>query len=216
MSMPTLRRPVVGVSPASAILTLAWADARERQRVIQLASSEGRQTMNLRTMPGARLVVLRRPQGGFAGWAGMDADSDPARPEVFSQFVYPAYRGIGLGALLEHVWWAYLASRGCTTGYMRMELGSNRELFLYRLRSGYCRRVGRGELGSRFLSACRRCELFGDPCSRQVYLAVDVEAALAGTAPASGPLDIGALPVPVELGSSFGDHRRVLLAEGAS
>jgi hypothetical protein len=29
--------------------------------------------------------------------------SDPERPELFSQFVYPEFRGVGLGALLEHV-----------------------------------------------------------------------------------------------------------------
>ena len=39
-------------------LTLAWADGSERQQVISLAASQGRQTMNLRTVPSAKLVVL--------------------------------------------------------------------------------------------------------------------------------------------------------------
>lgn len=176
-------------------LTLAWADARERECVVGLAASEGRQTMNLRTMPGAELVVLRRPGGGFAGWAGMDVGSDPEHPELFSQFVYPEFRGLGLGALLEHVWWAYLASRGCSTGYMRMELDSNRTLFEHRLGSGHYREVSRRELGLRFVRACRNCELFGTACHRQAYLAVDVEQALAASTRARGRLDIGSLPM---------------------
>ena len=178
-------------------LTLDWADGQERPRVIGLATQEGRQTMNLRTMPGAELVVLRRSDGGFAGWTGMDVRSDPERPELFSQFVYPEFRGVGLGALLEHVWWAYLASHGCSTGYMRMELDSNQTLFEHRLNSGYCRQVTRQELGPRFVGACRNCELFGAACHQQVYLAVDVEQALIASIRSRGPLDIGSLPVRV-------------------
>jgi ribosomal protein S18 acetylase RimI-like enzyme len=178
-------------------LTLAWADACEKQQVISLAAIEARQTMNLRTMPGAKLVVLRRPQGGFAGWAGVDADSDPERPELFSQYVYPRYRGHGFGALLEHVWWAYLDRRGCATAYMRLERDSNNELFERRCASGYYRQATREELGRKFLRACRNCELFGNPCRRQVFLAVDVKMALAANIRARGPLDIDALPIQI-------------------
>jgi len=164
------RSPDLGIRPGEEPLTLAWADGRERQQVISLAASEGRQTMNLRTMPYAKLVVLRRPQGGFAGWAGMDADSDPRCPELFSQYVYPEYRGRGLGALLEHVSWAWLDSRGCRTAYMRTELDSSGELFKRARASGYC---------------------------RQAFLAVDVRTALAASIAARGPLDIDALPIRV-------------------
>ena len=164
------RSPDLGIRPGEEPLTLAWADDRERQQVISLAASEGRQTMNLRTMPYAKLVVLRRPQGGFAGWAGMDADSDPKCPEVFSQYVYREYRGRGLAALLEHVSWAWLDSRGCRTAYMRTELDSSGGLFKRGRASGYC---------------------------RQVFLAVDVRTALAASIAARGPLDIDALPIRV-------------------
>jgi hypothetical protein len=153
--------------------------------------------MNLRTMPGAELAVLRRPDGGFAGWAGMDVRSDPERPELFSQFVYPEFRGFGLGALLEHVWWAYLASHGCSTGYMRMELETNSTLFERRLNSGRYRRITREELGERFVGACRNCELFGTACRQQVYLAIDVKAALAASTRSRGFLDIASLPMRV-------------------
>ena len=163
------RSPDLGIRPGEEALTLAWADARERELVIRLAASEGRQ-VNLRTMPCAKLVVLRRPQGGFAGWAGMDADSDPKRPELFSQYVYPEYRGRGLAALLEHICWAYLDARGCTTAYMRMEVDSTKDLFKRRRAAGYC---------------------------RQVVVPVDVRKGLAGSIAARGPLDIDALPIRV-------------------
>src|SRR5690349_17602509 len=134
--------PDLGLRPGREPLTLAWAYGCERQTVISLAASAGRQTMNLRTMPGAKLVVLRRPLGGVAGWAGMDADSDPKRPEVFSQYVYPEYRGRGLRALLEHVGWAYLDQRGCSTAYMRMELDHHHgELFRSRGASAYSHQI---------------------------------------------------------------------------
>jgi GNAT superfamily N-acetyltransferase len=191
------RSPDLGIRPGLEPLTLAWAYGRERQTVVSLAATEGRQTMHLRTMPGAKLVVLRRPLGGIAGWAGVDADSDPKRPEVFSQYVYPEYRGRGLRALLEHVWWAYLDQRGCTTAYMRVELDSHADLFRHRLKSGYCRNISPEELGRKFVWACRHCELYGQPCRRQGFLAVDVQRALAASIRERGPLDLGALPIRV-------------------
>jgi ribosomal protein S18 acetylase RimI-like enzyme len=191
------RSPDLEIGSGREALTLAWADDCEKQQVIRLAAIEARQTMNLRTMPGARLVVLRRPHGGFAGWAGVDADSDPERPELFSQYVYPRYRGQGLGALLEHVWWAYLDLRGCATAYMRMELDSNNELVERRCASGYYRKMSPQDLGRKFVRACRNCELFGNPCRRQVFLGVDVKMALAASLRARGPIDIDALPIRI-------------------
>jgi GNAT superfamily N-acetyltransferase len=164
------RSPVVETRSAAEALTLAWADGRERQQVISLAASEGRQTTHLRTMPGAKLAVLRRPQGGFAGWAGMDADSDPKCPELFSQYLYPAYRRRGLGALLEHLCWAYLDARGCRTAFMRMEVDGSEDVF-------------------------KRGHAAG--CCRQVFVPVDVRTALAASIAARGPLDIEALPIQV-------------------
>ena len=190
--------PDLGFRPGEEALTLAWAYGRERLQVISLAASERRQTMNLRTMPGAKLVVLRRPQGGLAGWAGMDADSDPKRPEVFSQYVYPEYRGRGLRALLDHVSWAWLDHRGCATAYLRMELDGKGDLFERRRASGYCRQISPEELGRKFVKACRDCELFRDPCRRQAFLAVDVQRALAASIRERGPLDIEALPIRVQ------------------
>jgi GNAT superfamily N-acetyltransferase len=189
--------PDLGIRPGREPLTLAWAYGRERQTVVSLAASAGRQTMNLRTMPAAKLVVLRRPLGGVAGWAGMDADSDPKRPEVFSQYVYPEYRGRGLRALLEHVGWAYLDQRGCSTAYMRMELDNHADLFKSRRASGYSRQISPEEAGRKFVWACRHCELYGDACRRQAFLAVDVQRALAASIRERGPLDLEALPLRV-------------------
>lgn len=178
-------------------LTLAWAAPLERQLVIALAIQEGRQTMNLRTMPRAELVVVRGRGGRIAGWAGVDVGSDPEHPELFSQFVYPAFRGRGLGGLLEHVWWTYLDREGCTTAFMRMELDTNEALVSRRLATGYYRVVSKEELGSRFVSACHRCELFGSACTRQIFLAIDVRMALAASTQSRGHLDVTALPMRI-------------------
>ena len=176
-------------------LTLAWADRDERRQVLALASQAGRQTMNLRTMPGAELFVLRRSTSGFAGWAGVDVTFDPRHPEVFSQFVYPQFRSAGIGSLLEHVWWSYLDSKSCATAFRRKELETNATLFKHRLASGYCRQVSTQELGTRFAWACRSCELFGHSCRRQVFLAVSVRKAPAASIATRGPLDLGAPPM---------------------
>jgi GNAT superfamily N-acetyltransferase len=174
--------PDLGIRPGKEPLTLAWACERERQLAMNLAAIEGLHTVNLRTIPGARIVVLRRPQGGLAGWAGVDADSDPKRPEAFAHYVYPEYRGRGLRALLEHVGWAYLDQRGCATAYMRMELDHHHEnLFRRRRMSG----------------PCRHCEQSGTSCRRQAILTVDVQRALAASTRERGPLDLEALPFQV-------------------
>lgn len=179
-------------------LTLAWADRDERRSIVALSLREKRQTMNLRTMPGAELVVLRRMDGEFAGWAGVDIKSDPDHPELFSQFVFPQYRGWGLGALLEHFWWSYLDSHGCPTGFMRMEFDSNQSLLLHRLESGYCWELP-PENRTHFAATCRQCELFGTACMRQAYLVVDVRKALAASMRSAGELHFDALPMRIEL-----------------
>lgn len=170
-------------------LTLDWASSQEKQRVIRLAVQEHRQTMNLRTRPGARLMVLRRPEGGFAGWGGLDMTSDPEHPEVFSLFIYPPFRGSRLGGLLEHVAWAHLDRHGVPTVYTRIEAGRDDSPLEKRLASGYCREVFADELGPRFLAACRDCELFGSACRRQAFLAIDVAKANAACNRVRGPLD---------------------------
>jgi hypothetical protein len=142
--------------------------------------------------PSALALRIRR-------LGGVDVKSDPQRPELFSQFVYPQFRGLGLGGLLEHFWWTYLDSQRCSTGFMRMELDSNQALFEKRLASGYCRQVSAQELAPRFVRACGNCELFGSDCRRQVFLAVDVRKALASSIRSRGKLQIGSLPIRITL-----------------
>ena len=183
-------------------LTLAWADRDERRSIVALSLRERRQTMNLRTMPGAELVVLRRMNGEFAGWAGVDIKSDADHPELFSQFVFPQYRHLGLGALLEHFWWAYLNSHGCSIGFMRMEFDKNQSLLLHRLESGYYWELP-SENKTHFVATCHQCELFGTACVRQTYLAVDVRKALAASMRSRGDLHFDTLPMQIDLK----DHR---------
>ena len=75
-------------------ITLTWADSRLRRRVIDLATEKGMQTTYLTRMPHAKIAVLSCADGRIAGWAGMDVETDPEHPEVFSGFVYPEFRGL--------------------------------------------------------------------------------------------------------------------------
>jgi GNAT superfamily N-acetyltransferase len=202
-------------------LTLAWGESRERQRIIALAIQAGQQTMNLRTMPGAELVVVRRWDGRLAGWAGVDTRSDPEYPEVFSQYVLPEFRGMGLGGLLAHVCWTHLDREGCATAYARVELNANRAFVERRLRTGYYRVVRSAAVGPRFLAACRKCERFGDACGRQTFLAVDVRKALAASSRSCRALDVSALPIQIPPGPERfkhfpcgADHRVVATSSG--
>lgn len=176
-------------------ITLAWADNRQRHRIIDLAAEAGLQTTSLRNLPQAKLVMLRCEDGRIAGWAGMDVETDPEHPEVFSGFVYPEFRRLGLGALLEHVWWAYISAWGCKTAFMRMECGSGQRLVSYWLETGYCRQASDSRLSRQFTGACHICDLFGAACAGNSYLMVDVEKALTASIQRTGPLDICRLPI---------------------
>lgn len=146
-------------------------------------------------MSKAKLVVLRCLDGGFAGWAGMDVETNPGRPLLFSHFLYPEYRGLGLGALLEHVWWAYLSAWGCKIGYQHLESGSSKRLLKHKRTIEYCRQLMKQENVARQVEACHICELYDGGCKDQAYLAIDVEKALAASIRQRGPLDICGLPM---------------------
>ena len=192
-----LGRKPVEVEP----LTLDWATSRERQRVIARAIQDGRQTMNLRTMPGAELVVARGSDGRLAGWGGVDVGSDPQYPEMFSWFVCAEFRGVGLGALFEYVALTKLDHAGCSTAFVRMGSDADPGLVERHLASGHYQVVRSGDLPPRFVGACRKCELFDNACRRQVFLAVDVRKALAASATGRGPLDLAALPLRIPEGA---------------
>ena len=176
-------------------ITLTWADSRLRRRVIDLATEKGMQTTCLTRMPHAKIVVIRCADGRIAGWAGMDAETDPQHPEVFSGFVCPEFRGLGFGMLLEHVWWAYLSAWGYKTAFMRMECGAAQRLVSHWLETGYCRTTFDDTPARPSQETCRVCELFATTCSGSPYLVVDVERALAVSVRRTGPMDICRLPL---------------------
>ena len=176
-------------------ITLTWADSRLRRRVIDLATKRDMQTSYLTRMPHAKIAVLCCADGSIAGWAGMDAETNPEHPEVFSGFVCPEFRGLGLGMLLEHVWWAYLSAWGYKSAYMRMECGAGQHLVRHWLETGYCRPTFDDAPATPFQASCRVCELFATTCSGCPYLVVDVEKALAVSVRRTGPMDICRLPL---------------------
>ena len=190
-----LRSHIAGKACNRLRITLTWADSRLRRQVIDLAMEKGMQTTYLTRMPHAKIAVLSCADGRIAGWAGMDVETDPEHPEVFSGFVCPEFRGLGLGMLLEHVWWAYLSAWGYKTAYMRMECGAGQRLVRHWLETGYCRPTFDDTPATPFQESCRICELFAATCSGSPYLVVDVDKALAISVRRTGPMDICRLPL---------------------
>lgn len=176
-------------------ITLAWADNRQRHRIIDLATKAGLHTLSLKNSPKAKIVVLRCADGRIAGWAGMDVETDPEHPEVFSGFVCPEFRGHGLGSLLEHVWWAYISAWGCKTAYMRLDCAVSQHVVNAWRKTGYCYPATDSWRSRQLTGACPICELFALECEGSTHLAVDIEKALAVSIQRMGHLDICRLPI---------------------
>lgn len=150
-------------------------------------------------MPKSKLVVLTAPDGQLAGWAGMDAETNPEIPLLFSHYVDPEYRGLKLDALLEHVWWAYLSAWGCKKGYLRLELGNNKRLLRHRLATEYYGEVTEQELVTRYVDACHYYDLYFCDNKSHAYFLIDVEEALAASLRRRGELDICRLPISIRI-----------------
>ena len=189
-----------GEIPPSFLFRLSWADDAMRQVIVSRMREERRQTMNLRLMPTARLLHLQRDEdGATVGWGGVDADHNPAHPEIFSLFVVPDYRTYLLGLLLEQVRYSYLRTRGLKWAYVRMEASTNFSLLRYRVTKGLYVHADREELPAEYLQMCERCELYGNDCKDQAYFRVDVENFLQHADARLGTFDVGTLPRKFEL-----------------
>lgn len=178
-------------------LILDWADHLQRQKIIDLAEQMGRQTAHLRSLPEAKLAILRFPDGELVGWAGMNTEAKHDSPKLFSHFIYPQYRGLKLGRLLEHVWWAYLAAWGYKIGYLNLEQGNSKRLLKYRLTTKHCPHLTEQSKSTRQKNACLHCELKYCDRKGQTYHAIDVEKALAARVRSMGKLDICKFPIRI-------------------
>jgi hypothetical protein len=184
------------------VFELDWASPTERLEIMDRARAYGRQTMNLRLMPEARLLRLRAVQDGnrIVGWAGFDIAFTPGMGEVFSLFVEPEYRTYLVGLVLETARCAYLKKAGASRVLCRMAASTNDSLLSYRLGNGLMMEADAREISPGALALCRQCELFGASCARQAYVWVNVDRFLErGTHRLGTEIDTGALPTTISL-----------------
>ncbi len=169
--------PAPGIEPHDLRFVLNWASQAERGHIFKTMKDNGRQTMNLRIMPTAKLILLKSVSrgGAIAGWGGLDFEHNPKFPEVFSQFVFPQYRTYLLGLALIHIRALLLQENGFKTGYFRMEAESNAELFAMRTSSGLYRAIPDAEVDQNWKNNCTNCELYKVSCMKQAYLKFDVD-----------------------------------------
>lgn len=168
--------------PPTLVFDVDWANAEEKRDILEQMVRLERQTMNLRIMPGARLIRIRAVEDDnrVVGWAGCDPVAGPdGLGEVFSLYVIPEYRMYTVGTLLETARAAFLKSAGVKRVLTRMESGSNTPLLRYRMGARLVVEAALEELPVHTHETCRQCELFGKQCTEQAYLFVDLDALLA-------------------------------------
>lgn len=163
--------------PPSFNYVIDWASPIERELVFARMRANGRQTMNFRTMPTAKLIVLRDLDNGgkIIGWEGLDWEHNPEYPEVFSQFVEEGYRSFLLGVALSHACASILMKNGKENAFLRMEQSKNDALLNIRANSKIYRVLEPHELKESWTSQCQNCELYKKSCQTQAYLTYKVK-----------------------------------------
>jgi GNAT superfamily N-acetyltransferase len=147
------------------------ADEADKRFIVDRLRRLGRQTMNVRTMPDYEMLVLRDlEREAIVGWQGLDYRHRPGMAEIFSLQVDPAYRGLGLGLVLEHVAACRLLESAVPFAMVRMDRAGNGDLVRWRLETGCWIEATPDTLDGEFLRACLGCELHGQSCTQQIYL----------------------------------------------
>lgn len=173
--------------------SLEWAAPNVLDDILARMRSEGRQTMNIRTAEEAHVLVCRLDDEPV-GWAGLDIATWPAYPELFSLYLYPEYRRYTIGLLLETARWKYVHDMGVKVAYARMELATNFRLFRYRLETGLFKAVDPEDFPKEWLDRCGGCELYGNHCTQQRYVSIDIERALESGQSRLGEMNLDDLP----------------------
>lgn len=152
------------------------ANSREKDFIMKIMNSENRQTMNLRLMPNAKLLLLQDKDNdnATAGWAGVDYEFNPKFPETFSLFIIPNYRSRHLSLILKHALYSILYFNRVSKAYIRMEAIQNKSLMAHNLKTGAYRLLNADEVNSSWRENCFTCELYNNSCQSQSYLEVDV------------------------------------------
>ena len=157
----------------SACIELDWVSASDKPRLVALAESLSRQTMNMR-LPTARMIWARHA-GQVVGWVGIDIDHDPERPELFSLYLDPSYRAQQLSRTLRLAATSFLLRRGVRHVLGRIAVSEGMAAMQYWLASGACRPATADETPNQFAVMCTRCNLYGNACSERVFMRLDVE-----------------------------------------
>ncbi len=167
-------------SPPSLSYIVDLASSEEKNLIFARLKSMARQTMNFRSMPKARVIVLKDMEKGgkIIGWQGFDFESVPNYPEKFSLHLDTEYRSFLLGLALEQAMAMFLQSKGVEKVFARMQSSSNKSLMDWRLKAGVFSPQESDQLDSSWKDKCKECELFGQRCPTQAYFTFNIPAAL--------------------------------------
>lgn len=150
------------------------ATSLEKELIMKLMMSKNRQTMNLRLMSNAKLLLLQNTDNIIVGWAGVDYEFNPKFPETFSLFIMPNYRKKRLSLILKHALYSILHFNGISKAYIRMEAMQNKSLMAHNLKTGAYYLLNGDEIDDAWKENCLKCELYKNSCQSQSYLEVDV------------------------------------------
>lgn len=186
--------------------SIGWASPSEKSALVPLLQSLARQTMNLRIMPTAHLLVLRHGDTPV-GWIGTDAQHAAEFPELFSFYLEPSYRNfrLGFGPLLRKLAMQYLRGEGRSHVFVRIEASHNGRMIDFAESQGGGRLVKREALPTEFLHLCTQCELYLKDCQTQAYLELSVDQALEGLTAIAPELTPASLPLRFYLEPSVGE-----------
>jgi len=163
-------------SISSLNFTVKIASEYEKNKIMNIMISEYRQTMNIRLMPTAKLILLKDESRGneIIGWFGLDYQYNVDFPETFSLYIMPDYRSLHLSLVLKHAAYSILSENGITKSYTRMEASHNQRLIQHNINTGFYRILHSSEINAAWKAMCSHCELYKKNCKSQMYLEVDV------------------------------------------
>jgi hypothetical protein len=157
-------------------IQIGLATLAEKRSIVSILEGIDRQTMNLRLMPEAEVIVVKL-DGTLIGWGGYSVPTQTGhQPEVFSLHVNPEYRGLHIGALIEYVRCVALEGNGVSTAYTRMTYAADYWLLSKRAESSYYSVLEASALDSNYVGLCQQCNIYGTRCLERIFLRIDVTA----------------------------------------
>lgn len=202
--------------PAGLNYRVELATELEKQYIIRRLRAGNRQTMNVRTMPTARFIILRDMdlRGKIIGWQGLDYETKLNFPEKFSLHLDEEYRSFLLGLVLEHAFAIHLKSIGIEIAYVRMDVSGNFNLSQFRTKNGFFTQLEPSNLDQEWVEKCKQCELFKGSCKEQGFFSFHVSQLIDFATRRLGPANFTEFPAKVVLVETMirkGDEDQVKL-----